>query len=210
VKLVVFGATGRIGRKVVAGGIARGHEVTAAVRRPEKVRAKERILRIVTCDLLDATQVDAAVARQDAVVVSVGARLALFPGEVHSAGIANVISAMKAHAVRRLVCVSAAGTQDEHDPNLPWVFTCIMRPLLLGRVWPELREMEFRVAASGLDWTLVHVAHLTDRPALGRYRVEEGNSMVEGFTIARADVADFILKELERGECVGRDVAVAY
>lgn len=209
-KVVVFGATGRIGRKVVAGGIARGHEVTAAVRDPDNVHARERIPRIVTCDLLDAEQVDAAVARQDAVVVSVGARLALLPGEVHSRGIANVLGAMKEHEVRRLLCVTAVGTHDNGDSDLPPVFTRMIRPLLLRRVWPELREMEFRVAASGLDWTLVHVAHLTDRPALGQYRVEEGDSMAGGFTIARADVADFMLKELERGEWIGRDLAIAY
>jgi putative NADH-flavin reductase len=207
VKVVVFGATGRIGRRVVAGGIARGHEVTAAVRDPEKVRD---CASIVTCDLLDAAQVDAAVARHDAVVVVVGARFALAPGKVHSQGIVNILYAMKAHAVRRLICVSAAGTHDDYDPNLPPIFTRLMRPLVLGRVWPELRLMEARVTASDLDWTLVHIAHLTDRPAEGRYRVEPGHSMAGGYSIGRADVADFILKEMERGEWIRRDVALAY
>jgi len=210
VKIVVFGATGRVGCRLVAGGIARGHEMTAAARRPERVVATHRLPLIVRCDLLDAAQVDAAVRGQDAVVVTAGARFALMPGKAHSEGTANVIGAMKAHAVSRLICLSAAGTHDDNDPNLPPFFTRLIRPVLLGRVWSELRAMEFRIAASGLDWTIVHVSHLTEGPALGRYRVEPGHSLPDGIRISRADVADFILKELERDEWVRDDVAIAY
>lgn len=208
--VVVFGATGRVGRKVVAGGIARGHEMTAAVRDPKRIRARQRIPRIVTCDLLDAEQVGGAVAEADAVILVVRSLSAFFPGEVHSRGTANVVAAMKANAVRRLVCVSAAGTNDDYDPNLPTFFTRVTRPLLLSRVWPELHSMETRVMGSGLDWTLVHVARLTNGPAEGHYRAEEGHSIAGGLKISRADVADFMLKELERGDWIGRHVALAY
>jgi putative NADH-flavin reductase len=209
-KIVVFGATGRVGRKLVSGGIARGHEVTAAARRPEEVRARHRIPRIVPCDLLDATQVDGAVAGNEVVIVSVGSRFTLAPGKVHSQGVANVLAAMKTHGVTRLLCVSAMGTQDDHDPNLPPLYTRVLRPLMLGGVYRELRDMETRVRASALDWTLVHVARLTNGPALGRCRAEEGDSLAGVLKISRADLADFMLKELERGEWTGRDVAVAY
>lgn len=209
-KIVVFGATGRVGRKLVAGGIVRGHAVTPAARRPGRVRAGQALPRIVACDILDGAQVGAAIAGQEAVVVVGRAWCALLPATVHSEGIANVIAAMKAHAVRRLVCVSAAGTQDGDDPNLPPLFTHLARPILLGRAWSELRAMEAQVRASGLDWTLVHVARLTEGPALGHYRAEPGFSMPGGRRISRADVADFMLKELERDEWVRRDVALAY
>ncbi len=209
-KIVVFGATGRVGRKLVSGGIARGHEVTAAARRPEDVRARSRIPRIVPCDLLDAAQVDAAVIGNEAVAVTVGARFAFAPGKVHSRGIANVITAMHSHAARRLICISAIGTHDDNDANLSPLFTRVMRPVFLGGVWRELRAMESQVTGSGLDWTLVHVARLTNGPALGRYRAEPGDSLPGTLAISRADVADFMLKELERGDWIGRDVALAY
>ena len=209
-KIVVFGATGRVGRRLVSGGIARGHEVTAAARRPENVRERSRILRIVPCDLLDAAQVGVAVTGNEAVAVAVGARFALAPGTVHSRGVANVITAMHSHAVRRLICISAIGTHDDNDPNLPPLFTRVYRPLYLAGVWEQLRVMEAQVADSGLDWTIVHVARLTNGPALGRYRVEPGDSLPGALTISRADLADFMLKELERGDWIGRDVALAY
>jgi putative NADH-flavin reductase len=90
------------------------------------------------------------------------------------------------------------------------VFTRVFRPLYLAGVWEQLRVMEAQIAGSGLDWTLVHVARLTNGPALGRYRAEPGDSLPGALTISRADVADFMLKELERGEWIGRDVALAY
>jgi putative NADH-flavin reductase len=210
VKVVVFGATGRIGGKLVAGGIARGHEVTAAARRPDDVDARVRTSRVVQCDILDGTQVGEAVAGHEAVIVATGARFFLASGKVHSRGIANVIVAMHQHACRRLVCVSAVGTHDEHDPNLPPFFTRVVRPLLLGETYRELRDMEAQVQASGLDWTLVHVLRLSNGPALGRYRTEEGDSMAGALKISRADAADFMLKELERGDWIGRDVSLSY
>lgn len=209
-KIVVFGATGRVGRRLVSGGVARGHSMTAATRHPERVQVRQGAPRVVACDVLDPEQVAAATAGQDAAVVCVGARFAWFPGTVHSQGVANVITGMRRHAVRRLVCLSAAGTHDDGDPNLPPFFTRVMRPLLLGRVWPELRDMEAQVAASGLDWTIVHLAHLTNGPALGSYRAAEGDSLPGGLSVSRADVADFVLKELARDEWVRRHVAIAY
>ncbi len=209
-KIVVFGATGRIGRKLVAGGIARGHEVTAATRHPERVRVVGGAPRIVVCDVMDAGQVAAATARQDAAVVAVGTRLGLAPGHLHTRGTANVIAAMRRHAVRRLVCLSAAGTHDEADPNLPPFFTRVVRPVFLGRAWQELCEMEALVGGTELEWTIVHAPRLTNGPALGTYRVADGHSVGRGYSISRADVADFILKELARRQWVRRHVAVAY
>ena len=210
VKIVVFGATGRIGGKLVSGGIARGHEVTAAARHPERIPPRHHAPRLVTCDLLDAAQVESAVARQDAAMVAVGARFALLPGAVHSEGVANVLRAMRARAVRRVICITAIGTGAGDDADLPPLFTGLFRPLFLGPVWEELRAMEDQVRSSGLEWTLVHAGRLTSGPALGRYRVEEGAGMPGARKISRADIADFMLKELERGEWVGRDVTVAY
>jgi putative NADH-flavin reductase len=210
VKIVVFGATGRIGGKLVSGGIARGHEVTAAARHPERIPPRHHAPRLVTCDLLDAAQVATAVARQDAVIVSVGARFGMAPGTVYSEGIANVVLAMHARAVRRLVCITAIDTSVDPHADTPPLSARMNEPLFRGRVETQLRVMEERVRSSGLDWTLVHAARLTTGPALGRYRVEEGVTVPGALKISRADVADFVLKELERDQWVGRDVALAY
>jgi putative NADH-flavin reductase len=210
VKIVVFGATGRIGGKLVSGGIARGHDVTAAARRPERLPLRHHAPRLVTCDLLDAAQVQSAVERQDAVMIAVGPRSTLVPGTVNSTGVANVLLAMHAWAVRRLLCVTGVGEEVYRDAPAPPLSARMTRPLFMGRASSQVRLMEDQIRSSGLDWTLVHAARLTNGPALGQYRVEEGAGVPGGLKISRADIADFMLKELERGEWVGRDVTLAY
>ncbi len=57
--------------------------------------------------------------------------------------------------------------------------------------------MERIFSQSALDWTMVRPPELTDKPYTGRYRVREGRLPVFGFTISRADVADFMIKAAE-------------
>jgi len=59
--------------------------------------------------------------------------------------------------------------------------------------------MENVFQKSGLDWTIVRPPRLTDKPRSGKYRVLEGHLPRFGFTISRADVADFMVKAGENG-----------
>ncbi len=74
-KLLVFGASGGTGRRLVQQALAQGHIVTAFARDPGKIRQAHANLRVVRGDILDADAVDAAVAGQDAVLSTLGTRL---------------------------------------------------------------------------------------------------------------------------------------
>lgn len=50
---------------------------------------------------------------------------------------------------------------------------------------------------SSLDWTIVRPPQLTDKLFTGTYRVRENHLPYFGFTISRADVADFMIKTVE-------------
>lgn len=63
---------------------------------------------------------------------------------------------------------------------------------------------------SALDWTLVRPPELTDKPYSGTYRVREGHLPRFGFKIARADVADFMIKAAENHASIRKIVGVAY
>ncbi|MBB6733676.1 NAD(P)-dependent oxidoreductase [Cohnella zeiphila] len=75
-KIIVFGATGNVGRKVLAEGISRGYEMTAFVRNPQKLREQQGEpavgVRIVSGDMLDAESVREALAGQDAAILGAG------------------------------------------------------------------------------------------------------------------------------------------
>ena len=209
-KVVVFGATGRTGRLLVEGALARGHDVTAFVRAPDKLGALRNRVRVVQGDVLDGGAVSDAVDGQEAALVALAAGSNKAAEQVTAQGTLNVIRSMQRYRVRRLVVLSAGGTQPGHDPNLPWFFERVVKPLFLKGVLADLRRMEISVRQSELDWTLVRAAQLVDGPARGGYRAEPGYSLPGGTRIARADVAAFMLDELERRDNVAHALAIAY
>jgi len=209
-KVVVFGATGRTGRLLVEGALARGHDVTAFVRAPNKLGALRDRVQVVQGDVLDGGAVSDAVDGQEAVLVALAGGGAKAVEQVNAQGTLNVIRSMQRYGARRLVVLSAGGTQPGRDPNLPWFFERIVKPLFLKNVLADLRRMEISVRQSELDWTLVRAAQLVDGPARGAYRAEPGYSLPGGTKIARADVAAFMLDELERRDNIAHALAIAY
>jgi putative NADH-flavin reductase len=210
-KVVVFGATGRTGKLLVEGALARGHDVTAFARAPDKLGALRARVRVVQGDVLDGGAVSDAVDGQDAVLVTLGVAMKKGDPAVNAQGTLNAIRSMQRYGVRRLVVLSAGGTQQGHDPNLSWTFERVLKPLFLKHAFADLRRMETSVRQSELDWTIVRAAGgLTDGPARGGYRVEPGYSLPGGTKISRADVAAFMLDELERRENVAHALAIAY
>jgi putative NADH-flavin reductase len=69
--------------------------------------------------------------------------------------------------------------------------------------------MEQIFADSKLDWTLVRPPRLTDKAHTGNYRVQEGHLPRFGFTISRADVADFMIGSAEKVTFVRKVVGVS-
>jgi putative NADH-flavin reductase len=209
-KVVVFGATGRTGRLLVEGALARGHDVTAFVRAPDKLGALRDRVRVVQGDVLDGGAVSDAVDGQEAALVALAAGSNKAAEQVTAQGTLNVVRSMQRYRVRRLIVLSAGGTQPGHDPNLPWFFERVVKPLFLKGVLADLRRMEISVRQSELDWTLVRAAQLVDGPARGGCRAEPGYSLPGGTKIARADVAAFMLDELERRDNIAHALAIAY
>ena len=210
-KVVVFGASGRTGRLLVDGALARGHDVTAFVRAPDKLGVLRDRVRVVKGDVLDGGAVSDAVDGQEAALVALGVAMKKGDPAVNAQGTLNVIRSMQRYDVRRLVVLSAGGTQQGPDPNLPWVFERVVKPLVLKHAFADLRRMETSVRQSELDWTIVRASGgLTDGPARGEYRAEPGYSLPGGRRIARADVAAFMVDELGRRDNIAHALAIAY
>jgi putative NADH-flavin reductase len=209
--VLIVGATGRTGRLLARGALERGHVVTALVRAPEKLGDLTGRVRVVAGDVLDGGVVSDAVDGQDAVLVALSAAHRKHAPAVNALGTLNVIRSMQRYGVRRLIVLSASGTQPGRDPNLPWIFDRVVKPVLLGPAYADLRRMETSVRQSELDWTIVRVSGtLTDGPARGVYRAEPGYSLPGGRRMARADVAEYMLDQLTLQEDIGHAVAVAY
>ncbi len=192
-KLIIFGATGSIGRQVVKQALSQGHTVTAFARQSSKLGIEHPNLRIALGDVLDPVSVETAIQGHDAVLVSIGAGR---KGNVRAEGTRNIINAMEKLGIRRLICQSSLGVGDSRG-NLNAFWKYIMFGLLLRPAYADHVRQEEHVRQSNLDWTIVRPGSFTDDEHTGRYR--HGFSDTDKTTklkISRRDVADFMLKQL--------------
>lgn len=205
-KLLVIGGAGRTGRLVVEAALGHGHEVTAFVHRASADDLGGRV-RTVSGDVLDFDAVSAAVEGQDAVAVTV--RRTEGAGPFHTEAVANVIHAMALHDVRRLSVLSAAGTFARTDRSMSLRFRALIATSMRS-TYDDLEDMERRVMASALDWTIVRPVGLSDGPATGDYRISlSGALLPKASRISRGDVAAVILKSLESDAYLRRTVVIA-
>ena len=201
-RLLILGATGGTGRALLEQARRKGHLVTAFVRSPDKLAGIGDGVTVRPGDPHSVAELRAALPGHDVVLSTLGA-----PGPGHSTLLrdcaASTVKAMQEAGVRRLMVVSAAVLFPEAP--LGW----LMRRTFLRNVAQDSIEMERVVMASGLDWTIARPPRLTNGPRTGRYRVADGRLPRRGFLISRADVADFMLGELERGEHLRQIVGLA-
>ncbi len=194
-KLVVLGATGATGLEIVRQAIGHGHLVTAFVRSPERLKPFWDRITVKQGDLLNSAELERVIKGHDAVLSGFGPRL---PVSKDNANLrrqfaAALTSAMLHAGVRRVVVVSVAFLF--RDSIVPPAYL-LGRLLFPGSV-ADAAAMERVFEESELDWTIVRPPRLTDKPYTGKYRVREGHLPRFGFTISRADVADFMLKAVE-------------
>lgn len=206
-KVTIFGATGSVGQHLVNQTLGEGHQVTAVVRDPEKVAVVNENLQLAVADVtVNDHRLREAVAGSDAVMIALGDGTR---GRVRSVGTRHVVAAMKEVGVTRLICQSTIGAGDSFA-NLNWIWRLIFR-VPLRRTLADHVLQEQIVRESGLDWTIVRPAAFTDGEQTGRYR-HGFAAQAKGLTlkIARADVADFMTRQLRSNDYLRSAPALSY
>jgi putative NADH-flavin reductase len=203
VRITAFGATGRTGRHLLAEGLRRGHQITAFTRRPDALADPAALAGVVVGDARDPAAVRKAVDGAEAVISTIGAerRRGPYPVAEATAVIAEVMADL---GVRRLVVTSPYGMVAER-PRL-------LAPLLrrwLAAAFADASAMERAIAASDLDWTVVRLPLLTDRPARGRFRTSGELFATGPYPLARADAAAALLDVAEAGAFARTAINVA-
>lgn len=208
-RLLVLGATGGTGRLIVAQALARGYEVRALVRSPAKAGGLQSA-ELIIGDVRDEAVLRRALDGCDAVVSALGTPVSPWR-EVTTLSNATraLVRAMKAARVARLVCITGMGAGDSAGHG-GFVFDRLILPLLLRKVYEDKDRQEAIVRASGLDWVLVRPAVLTDRPPRGTVRDLADLDGFKGGRVARADVASFVLDQIQNNTWLHRAPLVAW
>ncbi|UWQ19167.1 NAD(P)-dependent oxidoreductase [Jannaschia sp. M317] len=206
--VIIFGATGTVGRLATQRMLDAGHRVTAFARNPDKLDIEAPALTRIAGDATDAAAVTAALQGQDAVVVTLGAGMTR-RSTIRSQGTLAIIRGMQHHGIRRLIVQSTLGAHESWS-NLNFFWKRIMFGALLRPVFQDHQRQEDMVRASGLDWTLVRPGAFTDGPATGDY-LEGFGPETRGLKlkISRADLAVFLTRQLADRSNAGRAVAVS-
>ncbi len=194
-RVIIFGASGATGRLLVERAASAGHEVTAFVRDPAGTNLNAAGLKTVQGDVLDAASVDRAIAGHEAVLSALG-NDSRKPPPVLSLGIVHILDAMERHGARRVVVLSAAGAMRERAGFFGGTAGLRLARLAMSGLYEEHRKMLEELRRRDLDWIGVRAVILTNRAPRSRYRVVLEGIPRWGALISRADVAEFMVRQL--------------
>jgi len=215
-QLVVFGATGNVGQRVVGEALRRGHEVVGVVRDPEAVQSPDKRVRLVKGDATKADDVARLTRGADAVVSAISPRPN--PRGLPAPSLAEnsraLIKGLRDAGVKRVVYVGGASSLEvapgkalADTPDFPEIYREEARE---GREALDI----WRKDAKGLDWTyLSPAAEIAPGNRTGKYRTTDDKLLVDDkgrSFITFEDYAAAVLDELEHPQHVAKRFGVAY
>jgi nucleoside-diphosphate-sugar epimerase len=205
-RIVVFGANGNTGRRLVRQALDAGHEVRAVTRQPESFPVTGAALEVVGADVT----ADAPVGGADVVLSTLGVPFTRQPVTLYSRGAATILAAMRDEGVKRLVVVSSTATEPHHHADGGFLLNRVIQPLVTATIgkstYADMRRMETLVRNSDLDWTIVRPSGLFDAEHVSPYRLSADLS--DGVFTSRADLAACLLAQAADTAWIGRTVAV--
>ncbi|MEV6280784.1 NAD(P)H-binding protein [Nocardia sp. NPDC051832] len=209
-RIIVFGANGPTGRLLTGRALDAGHDVVAVTRKPAEFPLAHDRLTVFEGDVLQQDSVDTAIAGADAVLSTLGVPFGKEEIRTYSAGVANIVAAMRRHGVRRVAVVSSSAVDPKPYPDAGFLFNRVLQPYVarvLGKtLYDDMRRMEALITATDLDWTVVRPSGLYELPAGTEYTMAEGH-LDKRFT-ARIDLAASLLRLAEEELFVRKTVGV--
>ena len=195
-RVLIIGASKGIGLETTRQALQAGHDVRALARSATAIAVSNPSLEKMRGDALKTEDVEAAVVGVDAVIQTLGVGLGdLFrPVHLFSDATRVLIAAMRSQGVKRLICVTGFGAGDSRAS-----ISCLQRlpfQIVFGRAYDDKSLQEQLIKESELDWTIARPGVLTNGPRTGRYRILSEATQWRNGIISRADVAEFLVRQI--------------
>ena len=195
-RVLIVGASKGIGLETARQALDAAHDVCALARSATAISDSNPRLEKIRGDALKTEDLEAALVGVDAVIQTLGVGLGdLFrPVHLFSDATRVLIAAMRRQGVKRLICVTGFGAGDSRAS-----ISCLQRlpfQILFGRAYDDKSLQEKLIKESELDWTIARPGVLTNGPRTGRYRIIVEASQWRNGIISRADVAEFIVRQI--------------
>lgn len=195
--IALFGATGQTGKLFLESALEKGYSIKALVRSPEKVKLKHSRLQLIPGDVLHSRDVERTVQDCD-IVVSLFGQVKGSPEWLQTNGTKKIVEAMKKAGVEKIISLSGGGLPfpEKDKPKFADKIIRGLMKLAVPKILNDAIAHHKVLSESGLTWIIVRGPRLTNQRKKGQYR--EGWVGVNASTkISRADLADFILKQVE-------------
>ena len=194
--VVVFGATGRVGAKVVDQALEAGHLVTAVARDPTRVTRRHERLRVVKGDTLDPPTVVAALSDEVSPVTAVVMAVGDDPRKASTLvtnSVINIMAAMTENGVHRYLGISGTAQM----PATAWGRVSQLVGLSSFKAAADHQGAFDVIAASSLDYVLAGCPHIKKGHTTGHYQQQPGHFPGGYKTITPGEVADFLVRQLQ-------------
>ncbi len=190
--VTVFGASGRTGRPLVRQALDAGHHVTAFLRSPDKLSIEHPNLTLVQGNIVDAAATARAISSDTDAVFAVLGHVKGAPDDLLTVGTRNILNAMKASGVTRIVNLTGGGVAHPKDPAfLPAKIVRGIMRVVAGKLLADSERQAELLTTSGMEWTNVRGPRLTEGALTGNYKA--GYLKMGMVSVSRADVAHFML-----------------
>lgn len=207
-KLTIFGATGGTGQQLVTQALDSGHQVTALVRDSARLPIQHERLRVTIGTIEDGSAaLQQSLKGQDVAISALGRGQFLKSDHLIQRSVPAILAAMTTVGIGRLVFVSGIGVGDAYA-DAP-VFSRIVIKVLLRDIYADKAIGEDLIRKTGLEWTIVQPARLTDGALTGRYQAGEHLKQRGMPKISRADLAHFLLNQVDDRTYVRKTVRLA-
>jgi putative NADH-flavin reductase len=196
-QIALIGGSGRTGRQFLEQALEKGYPIKALVRQPENFNFQHPHLTVIQGDVLVAEDVARTVAGAD-VVVSLFGHVKDSPEWLQTDGTRNIVEAMQKEGVNRILSLSGGGLPYPEKDEPKWIDRIIrgIMKIAVPKVLNDAIRHHQVLAESDLKWVIVRGPRLTDGPRKGTYRVG-WVGVNSGTSISRADLAEFILQQVE-------------
>ena len=194
--VLIIGASKGIGLETTRQALDAGHDVRALARSATAIAISNPSLEKMRGNALKTEDVETALVGVDVVIQTLGVGLGdLFrPVHLFSDATRVLIEAMRSQGVKRLICVTGFGAGDSRAS-----ISCLQRlpfQIVFGRAYDDKSLQEQLIKESELDWTIARPGVLTSGPRTGHYQILSEASQWRNGIISRADVAEFLVRQI--------------
>jgi putative NADH-flavin reductase len=195
-RIAIIGASRGIGLALTEQALAAGHRVAALARNPDRCELAHENLEFMAGDMRDRQSLERLIANCSDVCVCISVAPGRKPVDTFSTGARALLPLLESRGDVRLLVVTGIGAGDSRGHG-GWFYDHILQPLLLNEMYADKDREEALIRQSKIDWLLVRPGRLTNGARRGQYRVITRVEELRGGPISRADVAHFMLGEIE-------------